>query len=661
MKDKASLFKPAVFVMLFATVTVTGLTFFYDLELFYIAAAVCGTALIFLLFTIWRAEREIDRFVGQLGAAIGAMQDQTLRDFPLPVVVASRPSDEIVWYNGQFERHVLGKEKLYGEPVRKLIKSFEPGGEGCVHSFSFGNREYTAYSVKSQRDGADITAFYLIDDTDLKRDAREYLLSRPAVMVIMIDSYDDLLQNAKENERSQLLSQIEYCIENFIGAGNGVVVKTDRDKFVAILEERYMKEIIEKRFEVLDHVRGLTGPDKLPVTLSIGVARNIPSFAEGDQWARQALDMSLGRGGDQAAVKTEGGYDFYGGVSKGVEKRTKVKTRIVATALKELIETSSNVIIMGHKFADLDSLGSAVGLLGAVRTMGKSAFVAIDRKRNLVVPLIERLEQNGYEGSFLDPDEAIERVTAQTLLIITDTHIEHVVESSELYRACKTVVVIDHHRRMVGYIDNAVIFYHEPYASSASEMVTELVQYFGDRTRISRLEAEALLAGIMLDTKNFVIKTGVRTFEAAAYLRRQGADTVEVRKLFASSMESYQQRSRVVSSAEIYRRCAISTSNAPSEDIKLVAPQAADELLTINDVDASFVLYDYDGGVSISARSMGKINVQVIMEKLKGGGHQTMAATQLSNVTLEDARQMLLLAIDEYYENNIDKKPKPAQ
>lgn len=658
MKDKVALFKPAVFVMLFAAVTVTGLAFFYSQELFYIAAAICGTALVFVLFTIWRAEREVDRFVGQIGAAIGAMQAETLLDFPLPVVAVGEQSGEIVWYNHEFERRLLDQRTLYGEPAAALIPGYQPGEEGCVHHITRLGREYTAYAVKAERDGTAVTAFYLVDDTELKQGAREYHLSRPAVMVIMIDSYDDLLQNAKENERTQLLSQIEYCIETFIGGCNGVVVKAGRDKFFAVVEERYMKEIIEKRFELLDNVRGLTGPDKLPVTLSIGAARNVPSFAEGYQWARQALDMSLGRGGDQAAVKTEGGYDFYGGVSKGVEKRTKVKTRIVATALKELIEASSNVIIMGHKFADLDSLGSAVGLLGAIRLLGKSAVIAIDRKKNLVTPLIDRLEQNGYEGSFLNPDEAMERVTAQTLLIITDTHIEHVVESAELYRACKTVVVIDHHRRMVGYIDNAVIFYHEPYASSASEMVTELVQYFGDRTRISRLEAEALLAGIMLDTKNFVIKTGVRTFEAAAYLRRQGADTVEVRKLFSSSMESYQQRSRVVSSAEVYRRCAISCSNTPAENIKLVAPQAADELLTINDVDASFVLYDYDGGVSISARSMGKLNVQVIMEALGGGGHQTMAATQLSNVTLEDARQRLLQAIDEYYDNNIEKKPK---
>ncbi|MEG1774113.1 MAG: DHH family phosphoesterase, partial [Oscillospiraceae bacterium] len=258
----------------------------------------------------------------------------------------------------------------------------------------------------------------------------------------------------------------------------------------------------------------------------------------------------------------------------------------------------------------------------------------------------------GYENSFLNPAEAAEHVTPQTLLIVVDTHLEHVLESSEIYRICKNVVVIDHHRRMVGYIDNAVIFYHEPYASSASEMVTELIQYFGEKNRISRIESEALLAGIMLDTKNFTIRTGVRTFEAAAYLRRQGADTVEVRKLFSSTMESYQRRARVVSSAEVYHRCAIACSNSMTDDIKLVAPQAADELLNISDVDASFVLYEYDGGVSISARSMGKINVQVIMERLGGGGHQTMSATQMPEISMEDARLKLLEAIEEYMVNN---------
>jgi c-di-AMP phosphodiesterase-like protein len=362
--------------------------------------------------------------------------------------------------------------------------------------------------------------------------------------------------------------------------------------------------------------------------------------------------MAQGRGGDQAAVKTDSGYDFYGGLSKGVERRTKVKTRIVATAMVELIESSSNVIIMGHKFADFDSLGASIGLLGTIWQMGKPAVIAINRGRSLVSSLMARLVENGFENAFYPPNEALELVRENTLLIIVDTHLEHVLESEEIYRACKNVVVVDHHRRMVGYIDNAVIFYHEPYASSASEMVTELVQYFGENIRLTRVLSEALLAGIMLDTKNFVIRAGVRTFEAAAYLRRQGADTVEVRKMFSSTIEAVQRRMQIVAAAEVFHRCAVASTNIVSGDIKLIAPQAADEMLNISGVDASYLLYEYDGGVSISARSMGKINVQVIMEVLGGGGHQTMAAAQLSSSSLEAARQSLLEAIEEYTQKN---------
>lgn len=359
--------------------------------------------------------------------------------------------------------------------------------------------------------------------------------------------------------------------------------------------------------------------------------------------------MCLGRGGDQAAVKTKNGYDFYGGVSKGVEKRNRVKSRIVANAITELIDTCDNIIVMGHRFADLDCLGSAIGLARAISLMGKPAVIALNRSRNLATPLYDRMVENGFADLFVEPEQALQMVGRKTLLIITDTHVKHVLESPGVYEASKNVVVIDHHRRMVDYIDNAVIFYHEPFASSASEMVSELIQYFSSTGKIGRLEAEALLAGIMLDTKNFAMKTGVRTFEAAAYLRRLGADTVEVRKMFASSMEDYQNRTKVVSEAEIYHNCAIAVCNGTIADVKIVAAQAADELLSISNVDASFVMCDANDEVSISGRSMGAVNVQLILEQLGGGGHLTMAGAQLKNIPLEDAKHQLLEAIDQYY------------
>ncbi|MCI8501189.1 MAG: DHH family phosphoesterase, partial [Oscillospiraceae bacterium] len=355
-------------------------------------------------------------------------------------------------------------------------------------------------------------------------------------------------------------------------------------------------------------------------------------------------------GGDQAVVKTVNGYDFYGGISKGIEKHTRVKSRIIATALLELVETSENVIVMGHRASDLDCVGSAVALAQAIRRLGKPAIVAIDRKSSLASSLITKVSENGAENLFVHPDVAKDYVSRRTLLIIVDTHNPLFVESNELYKLCKNVVVIDHHRKMVNYIDNAVIFHHEPFASSTSEMVSELLQYFGDRCRPTREDAEALLSGIMLDTRNFAIRTGVRTFEAAAYLRRIGADTVAVRKLFSSTMDDYQRRSSLVQNAEIYRNCAIAVSSQNFEDIRIVAPQAADELLGINEVAASFVIYNTGGGISLSARSMGELNVQVVMEYLGGGGHHTMAGAQLKDVTAEEAKEKLLAAIDHYYE-----------
>ena len=316
----------------------------------------------------------------------------------------------------------------------------------------------------------------------------------------------------------------------------------------------------------------------------------------------------------------------------------------------ELIKSSDNVLIMGHKFADLDALGSGIGMAKACQTFGKRVNIVVDSRRNLADVLIQRLVENGDQQMICLPESADDLVNDRTLLIIVDTHTENLVESKPLYHKCRQVVVIDHHRKMVNHIDDAVIFYHEPYASSASEMVAELVQYFGDDCRLGRMEAEAMLSGIMLDTKNFAMKTGARTFEAAAYLRRLGADTVVVRQMFASSMDSYQRKARVVSSAEIYKSCAIATSDFVSDDLRVIASQAADELLLISGVKASFVLFEINDTVNISARSLGALNVQVIMEKLGGGGHQTMAAAQVQNMNYDKVRQTLLEAIDNQQE-----------
>ncbi len=653
MKHKAKLFLPAIYIPVAALLLITAFVLYKDINLGYTVLLIASMAVIAVTANIVIANKSVDNFVTQLGDALGSTQDNFITKSSLPVIVC-RPDGEIIWHNETLGKYMEEGVSLISTDIASLFgEELELEGDTYTSEVQIGNHKFTLYGVCGGEDFQNLWNFYLVDNTKLKNDAFEFHESRPVMLLMVVDSYDEMTQSSKENERSQLLGQIEYHIEEFIGKRDGFVVKLERELYAAVVEERHIREIIENRFKILDNVRDVSGGDRAPITLSIGVGRGGANFAEAESFARQSLDMALGRGGDQAAVKTLSGYDFYGGVSKGVERRTKVKTRIVANAMSELIEAADNVIVMGHKFADLDSFGAAVGVMKIVSNMGKPVHCAIDRAKCLVEPFINRLEADGYQGMFIHPSNLVNTVTAHTLLIIVDTHLIHVVESEELYRACKNVVVIDHHRRMVGYIDNAIIFYHEPYASSAAEMVTELSQYFGEKNRIGRSEAEALLSGIMLDTKNFIIKTGVRTFEAAAYLRKMGADTVEVRKLFSSSMEAYQTRSRLVSEAEIYKRCAISLNTTTVEDIRVVAPQAADELLTISDVDASFVMYETKEGISLSARSMGKLNVQVIAETLGGGGHQTMSGAQLENVSIETARQLLLEAIDKYFAESV--------
>ena len=362
--------------------------------------------------------------------------------------------------------------------------------------------------------------------------------------------------------------------------------------------------------------------------------------------------MALGRGGDQAVVKTDNGYRFFGGVSNGVEKRSRSKTRIIANALQDLIINSDRIFIMGHRFGDLDSVGASCGLAGAVQLLGKEVYIAVDSKKNLASNLIDMVNEATDNRLFISPADAADMIENDDMLIIVDTHNKDYIESVSLYEKARSVVVIDHHRKTVNFIDNAVIFHHEPYASSASEMVTELIQYFDYHSdeKIAAFYAEALLAGIMLDTKNFVMRTGVRTFEAAAFLKKVGADTIEVKHLFSNSIDSYRRKTQIVASAKIHNNCAIAAADFESDDIRLVAPQAADELLNITDVDASFVIYKTSNTVNISARSLGSVNVQLIMEQLGGGGHQTMAAVQLKDTTIKDAARALILTIDEFQE-----------
>lgn len=614
----------------------------------------CELAVLILLavVSVWRistASSGMYRFLRITASRLSSKSSDVLDKHPMPVMMAG-PDGSITWYNEAFRISMLKGRDVYGQKTSDVLT--EEAESSLAHisraDVVFGSRMYTVYQSSYTEGGEQSRVLYFFDDTDLKQTAEEYRRSRPVVMMVAIDSVNDMSAEIPESQIASMTGTVEQELEKFASSCGALMRKLVNGRYILILEEKNFGAVLEGKFGVLDSVRALSfGGERTGLTLSIGVGRGGASVNECEASARQALDMAFGRGGDQAAVKGENGYEFFGGVSKGVEKRTKVRTRVIASAIREFINAGENVLIMGHKFSDLDCLGSAYALWRAVTNMGKNARIVVSRKTTLAGQLLSRIDAAAAEEGCeiaIEEESALAMMTKKTLLIIVDTHRPSVVESEALYKVAAAVIVIDHHRKTVDHIGNAAVFYHEPYSSSACEMVAELLPYMGNDL-IGRGEAEALLSGIMLDTKNYVLKTGVRTFEASGYLRSLGADPVAVKKMFSGSIEGYRQKSELVASAEIYMSCAITGSDAANAVPRVVAAQAADELLSIDGVDASFVIFKAGNKISISARSLGEVNVQLIMEALGGGGHLTMAATQLDTANYEDARQLLMSAI----------------
>ena len=625
----------------------------WQLALAELAAALVVTAVSLVL--AHRLKSRVDSSVKRLNNALDLAQRESVERFPLPVLTADA-AGRVVWYNDLFRARVMGDQELEDEDVHAFIGDVtlqELADVGSTPTV-YGDRMYTVYAGalgRSRSGGVPVYMLLFVDDTSLKQVAEEYEGMHPAVMYIAADNLLEATQNLRDSERAAVTGGVEKIIENWMSEYPAFMCRLGDARFVAVTEDRQLNRMIDDKFSVLTNMRRFSYAGVKGLTLSIGVGRGDSVRESGDK-AKQALDMALGRGGDQAAIKQRDAYEFFGGVSMGVEKGTKVHTRITATAIEELIEGSENVLIMGHRFADLDALGAAIGMYSEAIAQKKEAYIVMSRHKTLTMPLVKRMDEQGRGGMLIEPEQALRILTKKSLLIIVDTHRPDFVESPELYRAAKAVIVIDHHRKVVDHIENALIFFHEPGASSASEMVTELLQYMGQRGNkpvVGKFEAEALLAGIMLDTRNFIMRTGVRTFEAAAYLKSCGADIISVKQLFTDDIEDYKMRNTIVSGADVYRECAIAIADIVDNDIRVISSQAADEMLNITGVKASFVLYASDGLVNISARSMGKINVQLIMEALGGGGHQTMAAAQLDDISLTDAKVRLLSEIDKYY------------
>ncbi len=597
------------------------------------------------------AKNRYKRFIAKTSKKLDFTDQKVLSSYPFPVAVCDE-NGYITWYGDRFINEISAGDITASEKISKYLggrkpDSIEDDEEICV---KINGRYYTVYPVRYVSGGNRYCAFYYLDNTSLRQIETEYYESRPYAVLIELDNLDDSRSDFRDSERTEIKSQIEAALDNWSETFDSVLKKISDDRYLVVTEKKSFARMVEDRFSVLETVRNFEFKGKKTgATLSVGVSAG-DTIKACEKGARKSLEMALGRGGDQVAIKTKDGYDYIGGVSKSAEKRTKVKSRVVGSALSELIKSSSNVIIMGHSFTDLDAIGAAAGMACAVQSFGIPVYIATDKKKSLASRLIEKLENEGMNEIITTQENALEKLDKKSLLIVVDTHIESFVEFPRIYEKAETRVIIDHHRRAVTDIESAVIFHHDPGASSACEMVTELLQYMNPDINITKTVAEALLSGIMLDTKDFVIGTGVRTFEAAAFLKDKNADTVSVKKLFANSLEINKLRTKVISDAESFMRCAISVADFSSPDIRIICAQAADELLKVNDIKASFVMFESGGTVNISARSFGEINVQLIMESLGGGGHQTMAACQLKGCRIITAREKLERAIKEFFE-----------
>lgn len=595
----------------------------------------------------------IQRFYGGMDSA----RSSNMLFTPLPMMVFDLATEDILWSSESFLQLTEQREGIFDAHLETVFPNISfywllEGKTEAPETVVWNHRTYRVFGGVSHPEGGQsaLATTYWMDVTDTEEMRRTLELTRPVVAILMVDNYEDLMKATPEGKRSAVRAMLEEKLSQWSAGSEGMMLKYDRDRYLFVFEEKNFSDFAAKRFDVLDAVREVVAGEGVAATLSIGVGRDADSFEALFKNASVALEMALSRGGDQAVVKDKLNFEFYGGRSKATEKRTKVKSRVMANALAELIDEAKQVYVMGHSYADMDALGAAAGVCAIVRKRGKKCRIVIDTENNAAHPMLRRLQAlPEYQGAFLSGDDAFLRVQPETLLVVVDTNRPGSVESEPLLDACNRVAVIDHHRRGSSYIDKMALNYHEPYASSASELVTELLQYLIEPGDLLKAESEALLAGIVLDTKNFTNRTGGRTFEAAAYLRRAGADTADVQRMFQSDLQSMISRYDIIRRAELYHG-DIAIAALDQECDRVIAAKAADEMLTLQGVRASFVLYRKDDGIYISARSLGEINVQVLVETLGGGGNSTTAGGQCSGMTVAEAKTTLLRAIDKYFE-----------
>ncbi|MCD5410327.1 MAG: DHH family phosphoesterase [Clostridiales bacterium] len=622
--------------------------------------------IVLIAYLIWYNRRtsnikreEWTKYIEELSSEIDSATKQAILNMPIPLTIIEFDG-MITWYNQQFIE-MAGKNDLLEKDIQDVIPNFnlkdmlqnknDKIDEIKIRDGYF-KPVYNIIKITEVQKTKYIIMLYWLDRTSYRDISKKYLEEKMIIALIQVDNYDEVMQNTEEADKPLLIAEIEHKISLWVSGIEGIMRKYTKDKFIVIFVNKHMKKLEEKRFDILDEIREIYAGNKIPVTLSIGIGMAGENPMELGICAKASKDLALGRGGDQTVVKRKEKTNFYGGKMKAVEKSTKVKSRVISHALKQLMEQADNVLIMGHKHSDLDALGSALGIYRAAKNLKKEAYIVLNSSNPSIEILYNRIMKiDEYRNNIISSEKAKLVLKSKTLLVVVDTHRPSFTECPELLKHAKDIVLIDHHRKGTEFIENTVLGYHETYVSSTSELVTEILYYMYDKMNIKQIEAEALLSGIALDTKNFTFKTGVRTFEAAALLRRAGADTVLVKQLFQNDFDMIMARGKIVKGAEIYREIIAIASCEGEKNIQLIAAQAANELLNIKGVAASFVLGRKDEGtIFISGRSMGSINVQVILEQLGGGGHLTVAGAQIERSSMNEAKKEIKEIIDNYLE-----------
>ena len=656
--------RPSSILFFILLVIFAVLSFFFGEYRYPLLAVEALIILLLLIYTrrtaISHAKR-LAEYMDSMTTGIDSASHLSLIRSPMAVAIISSRTSNVLWSNERFRLMTGAHEHTFEVNISDIVPSFSfdwliEGKTESVSTVPIGDRTFKLYGnlVRTGSGNAEdlLATTYWVDVTDYESIRTEFYLSRPVYMIILFDNYEEILKGISERDKSALLSSIDAKIGTWTGEREGYLCKYDRDRYLYIFEERNLDDLLNDKFSVLTSVHECLGAGGVHASLSIGIGKDGRTPAEAARYAALAIEMALTRGGDQAVIKNHFNFEFFGGNSAETEKRSKVKTRVMANALGELITDSSSVFVMGHKFADFDAIGAAAGIFRIAASKNVPAYIISNPETTLSSALIDHLKQSpDYAEVFISHQDAMIRANSQSLLVVVDTSRPEETESPDFLMSMSRIAVIDHHRRAATYIDNATLSFHEPYASSTCELVTEIVQYLVDQNSVLRVEANALLMGIVLDTKTFAIHTGSRTFDAAAFLRRLGADTTEVKMLMQSDFQTAMARYALVHGAKIYHN-TIAIALSPTAATRIVIAQAADELLNVAGVTASFVLSPNENGMFVSGRSIGSINVQLVLEQLGGGGNQSVAGARIESASIGEVERRLLTAIDNYLEEN---------